>query len=114
MCFISPPLESIRNKSQDVARQLVVNWRNQITSSNYAFMDSGWKLQRDYFNNENVWVPLNADIAGLCARVDNTNDPWWSPAGVDRGQIKNCISLAFNPDQNSRDLLYQNKNLILI
>jgi phage tail sheath protein FI len=50
---------------------------------------------------------LNADIAGLCVRTDNTNDPWWSPAGYTRGQIKNVRSLALNPSQVNRDKLYK-------
>jgi phage tail sheath protein FI len=51
-------------------------------------------------------VPLNADIAGLCARTDLTNDPWWSPAGFNRGQIKGVAKLAFNPTKAERDYLY--------
>jgi phage tail sheath protein FI len=50
---------------------------------------------------------LNGDIAGLCARSDATNDPWWSPAGVNRGQIKNLVRLAYNPSQAERDDLYK-------
>jgi phage tail sheath protein FI len=79
-----------------------------ITSSSYAFIDSGAKYQYDRYNDVNRWVPLNGDIAGLTARTDYTNDPWWSPAGYTRGQIKNVIRLGFNPsDRMDRDTLYQ-------
>ena len=54
------------------------------------------------------WVPLNGDVAGLCARTDYTNDPWYSPAGFNRGQVKNVIKLAYNPRKADRDTLYQN------
>jgi phage tail sheath protein FI len=53
------------------------------------------------------WVPLNGDIAGLCARTDFTDDPWFSPAGYSRGQVKNVVKLAFNPARTYRDMLYQ-------
>jgi phage tail sheath protein FI len=51
---------------------------------------------------------LNGDIAGLCARTDETNDPWWSPAGYNRGIIKNVVKLAWSPTKFERDELYVN------
>ena len=53
-------------------------------------------------------IPLNGDIAGLCVRTDAQRDPWFSPAGFNRGQIKNVVKLAYNPKQAERDLLYKN------
>lgn len=87
-------------------------------SSSYAVVDSGWKYQFDKYNNIYLYVPLNADIAGLCVRTDAVANPWWSPAGYNRGTIKNVVRLAWNPSNltNSstgsqsgfRDFLYQN------
>lgn len=76
--------------------------------SSYAVLDSGWKYQYDRYNDKYRWVPLNGDIAGLCARTDYTNDAWWSPGGLNRGQIKNSIKLSLNPNQAQRDQLYKN------
>ena len=109
ICFISPKLDDVLNRKQGDAAQRVVRTRNALNrSSSYAVMDSGWKLQYDVYNDKYRWIPLNADTAGLCAQTDMTNDPWWSPAGYTRGNIKNCISLAFNPNKTSRDELYKN------
>ena len=69
-------------------------------------MDSGYKYQYDRYNDKYRFVPLNGDIAGLCARTDNTNDPWFSPGGLNRGQIKNVVKLAVNPTKADRDILY--------
>jgi phage tail sheath protein FI len=74
--------------------------------SSYAVLDSGYKYQYDRYNDVYRWIPLNGDIAGLCARTDNTNDPWFSPGGMSRGQIKNAIKLSFNPGKTERDTLY--------
>lgn len=74
--------------------------------STYAVMDSGAKYQYDRYNDVYRWIPLNGDVAGLCARTDYTNDPWFSPGGFNRGQIKNVVKLAFNPNQTDRDSLY--------
>lgn len=75
-------------------------------SSSYAIYDSGWKYQYDKYNDVYRWLPLNGDIAGLCVRTDMVADPWWSPGGFNRGQIKDCVKLAWNPKQHERDVLY--------
>ena len=91
----------------DAGVQAAKAFKANITNSNYLFMDSGWKYQYDRYNDEYRWVPLNGDIAGLCARTDLTNDPWFSPGGFTRGQIKNVIKLGFNPGKTERDNLYK-------
>ena len=83
-------------------------YRNALTSSSYAVLDSGYKYQYDRYNDKYRWIPLNGDVAGLCARTDYTNDPWWSPGGLNRGQIKNVVRLAVNPNKTMRDSLYKN------
>lgn len=80
-----------------------------IASSSYAFIDSGYKYQYDKYNDVYRWIPLNGDMAGLCARTDISAEPWYSPAGFTRGQVKNVVKLAFNPLQAHRDVLYQNR-----
>lgn len=77
------------------------------TSSSYGVIDGNFKKQYDKYNDKYRWVPLNGDIAGLMANTDNVRDPWWSPAGLNRGQIKNVTKLAFNPTKAQRDLLYK-------
>jgi phage tail sheath protein FI len=77
-------------------------------STSYASMDSGYKYQYDKYNDKYLYVPLNGDIAGLCARTDFTADPWFSPGGYNRGVIKNVVKLAYNPTQTERDTLYKN------
>lgn len=80
--------------------------RDTVGNNNYAFIDSGYKYQYDAYNDTYRWVPLNGDIAGLCARTDYTNDPWYSPAGFNRGQVRGVVKLAFNPTQTQRDIIY--------
>jgi len=88
----------------------VVAFRNNVNiASSYGVMDSGYKYQYDKYNDTSWYVPLNGDIAGLMARTDYTNDPWWSPAGYNRGQINNVVKLAWNPKKAQRDTLYNNQ-----
>ena len=90
-----------------IATDAIITYRNATNiSSSYAVIDSGFKYQYDRYNDTYRWVPLNGDIAGLCARTDYSADPWYSPGGFNRGQIKNVVKLAFNPGQADRDVLY--------
>ena len=85
----------------------IIAYRQALPSTSYAVLDSGYKYQYDRYNDKYRYVPLNGDVAGLSARTDYTNDPWWSPAGLNRGQIKNVVKLAYNPGKTDRDNLYK-------
>jgi phage tail sheath protein FI len=105
--FISPEQADVVDNFGDEAND-VIAFRNTLPSSSYGFMDCNWKYQFDKYNNVYRWVPLNGDIAGLCARSDETRDPWFSPAGLTRGQVKNVAKLAWGPSKANRDDLYKN------
>lgn len=107
IALISPDRATVINNIGSEATSLK-NWRGALVSSSYAVMDSGYKYQYDRYNDLYRWVPLNGDIAGTCVRTDQTNDAWWSPAGYNRGNIKNVIKLAYNPNKPARDILYPN------
>jgi len=114
VAFLSPEeADCVNVPNLDTVTTNVKNYRNTADgingrSSSYAVMDSGWKYQYDKFNDVYRWVPLNADIAGLCVNTDSVRDPWFSPAGLNRGQIKNAVKLAWNPRRSHRDELYKN------
>ena len=78
-----------------------------VTNSNYAFADSNCKYQYDKYNDKYRWIPMNGDIAGLMARTDDERDPWFSPAGFNRGIIKNVVKVAWNQTKSNRDTLYK-------
>ena len=77
-----------------------------LSSSSYAFFDSGYKYTYDRFSNEFRYIPCNGDIAGLMSRLSINSFPWFSPAGQQRGVINNAIKLAYNPTKDQRDSLY--------
>jgi hypothetical protein len=105
MAFVSPQMtDVVQNVGFECAS--VIATRNLLPATSYAVMDSGWKYQYDRYNDVYRWIPLNGDIAGLCAQTSATNNDWWSPAGYNRGQIKNCVKLAYSPNINDRNLLF--------
>ena len=104
--FISPEkADVVDNAGSEVTD--ITSFRDSIGSSSYVVMDSAWKQQYDKYNDLYRWVPVNGDIAGLCARTDRERDPWWSPGGSTRGLIKNTIKLSWNPNKTYRDELYK-------
>jgi hypothetical protein len=106
IAFISPPSANVINQNGNETTN-IVNWATSLNrSSSYVVADSGYKYMFDKYNNTYRWIPLNGDIAGLCVNTDNVRDPWFSPAGLNRGQIKNAVKLAWNPNKTQRDTLY--------
>jgi Phage tail sheath protein subtilisin-like domain/Phage tail sheath C-terminal domain len=105
--FVSPDKADVVNNSAQDEVDDVIAFRNGMRASSYAVMDSGYKYQYDKYNDVYRWIPLNGDVAGLCVRTDQLRDAWWSPAGFNRGQIKNIVKLAWNPGQAERDQLYK-------
>ena len=108
VAFVSPPREFVVNNPTNAVTN-VSSWAiTGLRRSSFAVADSGYKQMYDKYNDVYRYVPLNGDIAGLCVRTDNVRDPWYSPAGAARGQIKNIIKLAYNPSKTDRDVLYKN------
>ena len=106
--FISPERGYVvANGSISDISANIVTFRNSLNNSSYAFLDSGYKYAYDKYNDVYRYVPLNGDIAGLAVRTDTVRDPWFSPAGFNRGIIKNTIKLAYNPGKADRDILYK-------
>lgn len=104
--FASPDLDDVVNAPGSEGINIYA-FKQSVRPSSYAFIDSGYKYQYDKYNDTYRWVPLNGDVAGTVVRTDDVRDPWFSPAGFNRGQIKNLVKLAFNPDKGNRDLLYK-------
>ena len=106
---ISPLRSNVVNNSTYSGKEAedIVAYRNTLPSSSYVTMDSGWKYQYDKYNDVYRYVPMNGDTVGLMVRTDTTRDPWYSPAGFNRGNVKNVIKLAYNPRKADRDTLYK-------
>jgi len=103
--FASPGTDRTVNSVS--AATNVKDWADQITSSSYGVLDSGALYVYDKYNDVYRWIIASGDIAGLCAFTDNVQDPWFSPAGFNRGQVRGVTKLAFNPKKAERDTLYK-------
>jgi len=107
VAFLSPELADVVNNEGSEADD-VVDFRNNLGSSSYAVLDSGWKYQYDKYNDVYRYVPLCGDTAGVTAATEASRDAWFSPAGFNRGNFRNVIKLPFNPRKSERNILYKN------
>lgn len=111
IAFVSAKPLDILNatlSSDDATFTVLNNYRTTVGSSSYGVMDGNAKYQYDRYNDRFLYIPLCGDIAGCCVRTDNTKEPWYSPAGYDRGRINNIVKLVWNPSKTYRDKLYKN------
>ena len=106
--FASPERADVVNiTNSNTQKKNVIDFFSTISSSSYVFFDSGYKYMYDRYNDLFRFVPLNGDMAGLCARTDLIADSWFSPAGLNRGIVRGAVKLAFNPTKSQRDELYR-------
>ena len=108
MVFLSPAAASVVDQVGSEATNIVAEVSSPtLTRSSYAVFDSGYKYMYNRYYDQYIWVPCNGDVAGLCAATDNIADPWFSPAGYNRGAIKNAVKLSYSPNKSDRDTLYK-------
>ena len=105
MAFISPPIEDTVGSSTPATD--VKAFADGLTSTSYASVDSTALYVYDKYNDVYRWIGAAGHHAGLCANTDNVADAWFSPAGVNRGQLLGVTKLAFNPKKADRDTLYK-------
>lgn len=107
IAFIAPELADVYNNSSQV-NNLTDFFTTTINKpSSYSFQVDNWKMVYDKYNDKNIWIPCDSDAAGLHARVFVQSEPWQSPAGFNRGQLKNVVKLAWSSNQAQRDVLYK-------
>ncbi len=108
VAFVSPELSDVVAVANEVTQTSNVKaYFDTLTSTSYGMFDSGYKYTYDKYNDTYRWIPLNGDMAGLCARTDLVADAWFSPGGFNRGQIRGVVKLAYNPQKANRDILYR-------
>lgn len=110
IAFVSPPRSAVIgiNDTTSITTN-IINFFSGLESTSYGVFDSGYKYIYDRFNDVYRYVPCNADVAGLLAQTAINSQPWFSPAGVTRGNIKGAIKLAYSPSQQQRDQLYSER-----
>ena len=107
--FVSAPVDIWQKTSNAAKLTSILTKFNDSTATrdSYSMFDSTPLYVYNKYQDNYVWIPACGHMAGLCANTDAVADAWFSPAGYNRGGLKNVTKLAFNADQVSRDSLYQ-------
>ena len=120
VAFVSPGVGAGSSSSDGLAVEKQTTEANKLAAvklrrtklngmNSYSVMDSSPLYVYNKYADNYEYIAASGHIAGLCARTDGTNDPWFSPAGYNRGNLLGVTKLAFNPNQSSRDDLYKNQ-----
>ena len=108
--FISPFYGDVVGVvSSETQTENVIDFYSNMQATSFGVFDNGWKYIYDRFADKYRYIPLNGDVAGLCAAVTANGIPWFSPAGLNRGAIRGAVKLAYSPTRTERDKLYQNR-----
>lgn len=107
MTFFSPIRSHVLGVTDtDTITTSIANYFGKFPSTSYAAFDTGYKYVYDVYNDVYRYIPCNGDMAGLCLSTARDQDAWFSPAGFQRGVLRNAIKLAYSPNKSQRDTLY--------
>ena len=84
-----------------------IAWASNIASNSYAILSSTAVYVYDKYNDKYRWIGSAGHVAGLLANVDDVAEPWFSPAGYNRGQLRGVVKLGYNPTSSQRNDLYK-------
>lgn len=109
IAFVSPYRNFVTLSDTSAQKDAIITYFSSLTSSSYAVFDSGYKYIYDRYNDVYRYIPCCGDVAGLCVQTSVTLEDWFSPAGLQRGNLRGAIKLAYTPSKSERDELYQNR-----
>ena len=107
IAFVSPYREFVGLSDSAAQLTAITDYFSNMTSTSYAVFDSGYKYIYDRYNDVYRYIPCCGDVAGLCVQTSEVLEDWFSPAGLQRGNLRNAVKLAYTPSKSERDTLYQ-------
>jgi hypothetical protein len=78
-------------------------------NTSYAATYWPWVQTIDPDSSQLIWVPASTMIGGVYAYNDNVSEPWFAPAGINRGGLSTVVRAEKKLSQANRDTLYSNK-----
>jgi len=81
---------------------------NQVTSTDSSYTATYWPWVRitNPSNNVPLWVPPSVVVPGALAFNDTVAQPWYAPAGLNRGGLTRVSDTYVRLSQANRDTLY--------
>ena len=115
---ITSMINTVQNRGDSMAVVDLVEYGadiNTVTTqaatydTSYAAAYWPWVKTIDPDTARQVWVPASTLIPGIYAFNDRVAEPWFAPAGQNRGIMSTAIRAERYLTQGNRDTLYQNK-----
>lgn len=99
----------LNNKNSSFSQDILVPLRNLSTNTNnnYGAIYGNWVKSYDSSTDSFTWNPFSAYQAAIIARMDSVLQPWFAPAGLNNGLVRNIVDIAITPNQKERDSLYR-------
>lgn len=88
------------------------NYPEKALNSSYAALYYPWVQITNIYTQEKEWIPPSGLICGVYAYNDREGQPWFAPAGLNRGMIEPAIKVERDLTEGHRDALYGNDNAI--
>jgi hypothetical protein len=103
----TPKPTSINQHTAETTSRTIDFRKNKlgVPPNSYTILVAGRKLFFDTFNNQIRKMSLASDVAGILSAQEIA---WESPAGFERGMLKNSIRLETKFTKADRDDLYKN------
>ena len=109
VAFVGAPRDvSVGLKNTDANSKTIEYRKSLNVDSKYVTLNNNYKYQYCAELGGNRWLNLAGDIAGLKAQSNFNTYSWYAAAGLNRGNIKNVVKLAYSPNEGHRDQLYKN------
>lgn len=80
--------------------------------SSYGAMYWPWVEVSDPYTRKNIWLPPTGVICAQYAYSDNVGQPWFAPAGLNRGILQGVIAVEYSATKGERDTIYGNRNIV--
>lgn len=115
---VTTAINNTQNRGDNIYVVDLVPYNTSITTvtaqanaknTSYAAAYWPWVQTIDPDSSQNVWVPASTLVAGVYAYNDNVSEPWFAPAGINRGGLGTVIRSEKKLTQANRDTLYTNK-----
>ena len=98
VAFVSPHRSAtVGVANTTTATDNVVDAFDLCPSSSYVVFDSCYKQMYDKYNDVFRFVPMNGDNTVFVLSLDQVREPFFSPAGFNRGNVRGAIKVSYNP-----------------
>lgn len=112
IAILDPPFGKDVDTVQNFANATGGTYSGNSFNSSHAALYWSWIKYSDSYTSTHVWTPPSGWLAGVYAYNDRVTDPWYAPAGLNRGLLKSALAIEYSPNLGERDKLYGTNQVV--